>query len=49
MGEKPNYNAVVNFDFASMYPTTMKVFDIDIIKMEQRRLKLEKIRNNILQ
>ena len=37
----------INMDFASLYPTTMKVINDDFIKLINRRRKLDKILNNI--
>jgi DNA polymerase elongation subunit (family B) len=34
-------NNIVDFDFASLYPTTMKVFNID--KSKYRREKIERL------
>jgi len=38
---------IPNFDFASMYPTVMMNVYNDRIKMKKRRMKLDKILNNI--
>jgi len=36
-----------NFDFASLYPTVMKVYNNDYFKMIERRKKLDKIINRM--
>jgi len=45
MWTKDKEQEIINFDFASLYPTCMKVYDIDEakIKRELRKLKLNKI------
>ena len=38
---------IPNFDFASLYPTVMKVYNDNLIKLINRRKKINKILNNI--
>lgn len=42
MGKDSIYNKVVNFDFASLYPTTMRTY---IDKQLKRKLKIENLFN----
>lgn len=56
--EQEDYNYHINFDFASLYPTTFKSENDEAMKsiyeerirlkrIRERRLKLERILNNI--
>lgn len=40
-------SSMFNYDFVSLYPTTMKDFNDDVIKLLDRRRKLDKILNRI--
>jgi len=39
---------IANFDFASLYPTTMRIFNDDEFIKEQKRIKREKKLKRIL-
>jgi len=39
--------AIINTDFASLYPTVMRDLNDDAIKMKERRKKIDKILDNI--
>jgi hypothetical protein len=39
--------STINYDYESLYPTTMKRFNDDLIKLQLRRVKMKKILENI--
>ena len=44
----PSKISMMNFDFASLYPQLMRTFNDDAIKIKMRLLKINKIRERML-